>query len=468
MGFIGPSARRNMGQGVDDGHVLLIMADLCQDPSRRLVSRCESLVQGAVHAHVSCDFEPQTRIAAMDARVRDVSVPADWDRRGLPGWCYHSDALLELEKEELFKTHWQIACHISDLPDVGSFVCFDVCAERALIVRGADGEVRAFHNICRHRGSRLVAKETGTCPNALICPFHGWVYNLDGSLRGPARPESFPQMDKQAFGLKPIEMEIWHGFVFVRFRPGPQPSVAQLFAPFEGEAAVYNMADHVPTDGIWTEETPVNWKSVRDVDNEGYHVAMAHPALQELYGYTYEDEPYVDGVSRSNGRFTPSKGRRWAVRNYKKFSKPRADLPEHLHQSWLYYGLFPNAVIAMTPETVLFYQEFPQTLGSSVIRSSTYRHPAEDRQTRAARYLASRIDRETVEEDIQLTIWSNESMASKSFEGFYLSDLEYGVRSHHDHLRKVLPVYTVEDAPEEDQVAELNSSMRAQAGLSEA
>lgn len=399
----------------------------------------------------------------MDKKVRDIDIPANWDRKGLPGWCYHSAALLELEKEELFKTHWQIACHVSDVPDAGSFRSFDLCQERAIVLRDAQGDVRAFHNICRHRGSRLVATEQGTCPNALICPFHGWVYNLDGTLRGAARPESFPPLDKHEFGLRPIEMEIWNGFIFLRFQPGPQPSVAELLAPFEAEAAAYKMADHVPTDGIWTEETPVNWKSVRDVDNEGYHVAMAHPALQDLYGSTYLDEPFVDGVSRSDGQFTPSKGRRWAVRNYKKFSKPQEHLPEHLHKTWLYYGIFPNAVIAMTPETVLFYQEFPLSTGKSVLRSATYRNPNEDRQQRAARYLAARIDRETVDEDIQLTIWSNESMASDSFEGFYLSDLEYGVRSHHDHLRRILPIYNLTTKPSEKGLADLNASLRDQA-----
>lgn len=148
--------------------------------------------------------------------MRDISIPAEWDRKGLPGWCYHSPALLELEKEHLFKTHWQIACHVSDVPNIGSFQTFDLCDERALILRNPEGEVRAFYNICRHRGSRLVAKDQGECPGALICPFHGWVYNLDGTLRGAARPDSYPPMDKNEFALRPIETEIWHGFVLDR------------------------------------------------------------------------------------------------------------------------------------------------------------------------------------------------------------------------------------------------------------
>ncbi|KMW60229.1 Choline monooxygenase, chloroplast precursor [Candidatus Rhodobacter oscarellae] len=396
--------------------------------------------------------------------MRDIHIPKDWDRRGLPGWTYHSAALFELETSEIFKTHWQIACHVSDIPEVGDFQTFDLCGERAIVLRDREGQVRAHHNICRHRGSRLVAQESGNCPSALICPFHGWVYNLDGTLRGAARPESYPPMDKHEFALKPLEFEIWHGFVFVRFQPGPQPAVADLLGPFDQEAAAYRMDAHVPTDGFWAQDVPVNWKSVRDVDNEGYHVTIAHPALQDLYGSTYSDEPYIDGISRSEGRFTPSAGRRWAVRNYKKISKPQAHLPEPLHRAWIYYGIFPNTVIAVTPETSLFYQELPMATNKSVVRSATYRNPDEDRQQRLARYLAARIDRETVVEDIQLTIWSNESMATDAFEGFYLSDLEYGVRTHHDHLRALLPIYGVESAPMEGEVRALNAEMAAAGG----
>jgi len=391
--------------------------------------------------------------------MRDVRIPNDWDRKGLPGWCYHSAELLELEKEELFKTHWQIVCHLGDIPNAGDFQTLDLCNERAIVIRDAKDGVRAFHNTCRHRGSRLVTKDNGTCPNALICPFHGWVYNIDGTLRGAARPDSYPPLDKTEFALLSLEHEVWNGFVFVRFKAGPQPSVAEMMAPFADEASAYQMQNQVPTDGMWTEDSPVNWKSIRDVDNEGYHVAMAHPALQDLYGYAYTDEPYIDGISRSEGKYTPTKGRRWAVRNYKKFSKSQDFLPDEQKQSWIYYGIFPNTVIAMTPETALFYQEFPVSINKSRIRSATYRYKDEDRQQRAARYLASRIDRETVVEDIQLTIWSNEAMASEFFQGFHLSDLEYGVRSHHDHLRAVLPIYNVETKPTEDEVRSLNDSL---------
>jgi len=395
----------------------------------------------------------------MNEIVRDLNVPNDWDRRGLPGWTYHSDAMLELEKQHVFREHWQIACHISDLPETGSYLTMDIVGERALILRGQDGEVRAFHNICKHRGSRLVADEHGKCRNALVCPFHGWVYNLDGTLRGPSRPNSFPPLDKVEFGLTPLDTETWMGFIFIRFAKGPQPSVAELMAPFADELRHYQPETMVPSGEMFTQKTPVNWKSVRDVDNEGYHVAMAHPALQDLYGQTYYDEPFVNGICRSFATYNPHAGRRWSVRNYVRISQDNRRLPERLKKAWIYYGLFPNCVIAVTPETVQFYQEFPITKNETMLRGAVYRYKDESREQEVARYLQMRIDRDTLAEDVQLTIWSNEAMASKSFGNFYLSDLEYGVRTHHDHLRRVLPVMTLEKAPEEKEVAELNARM---------
>ena len=337
----------------------------------------------------------------------------------------------------------------------------DVVGERALVVRGKDGEVRAFHNICRHRGSRVVADNQGNCKNALVCPFHGWVYNLDGTLRGAARPRSFPDLDKTEFGLAPLETEIWNGLIFIRFRKGPQPSVADLMAPVADELAHYKFADMVPSYGIWSQTTPVNWKSVRDVDNEGYHVAMAHPALQDLYGSTYFDEPFVNGVSRSFATYNPHAGRRWSVRNYVKLAPEATHLPEHLRKAWVYYGMFPNMVISVMPESVQFYQEFPLSTGETLLRGAIYKHRDETREQAAARYLSYRIDRETMSEDVQLSVWSNESMLSQAFEGFYLSDLEYGVRTHHDHLRNMLPVLGLEAQPDEKDMANLNDALKS-------
>ncbi len=395
-----------------------------------------------------------------DLSFSPLPVPNDWDRRGLPGWTYHSQGLFALEKEQLFLRHWQVAGHVNDLPAPGDWISFDILGERAVVMRGADGVVRAFHNLCRHRGARVVDGAQGNCRGAMVCPFHGWVYNLDGTLRGAAQPTSFGTLDRSKFALKPIEMEVFHGFIFLRFHPGPQPSVATMLAPYDADFAAYQLTQILPVaTPDWSTDLAVNWKSVRDVDNEGYHVAMAHPGLQDLYGRTYRDYVLDGGLSVSIGSFGDTPGRSWSVRQYNRLAPEQTWLPDRLRKVWTYYGLFPNAVFSFTPEAVQFYQEIPISPGLTRTTGRLYRRPHENRATRVARYLAYRIDRATSAEDQQLSIWSNESMQSSAFEGFHLSDLEYGVRRHHDRLRRLMPVVTLENTPDEREIAGLNQEM---------
>lgn len=398
----------------------------------------------------------------MTENVGIPGVPEEWDRRGLPGWAYFSDELLELEKTELFRKHWQLVCHVADLPEPGNYIAVDIVGERALVLRGKDGVIRAFHNLCPHRGSRVVADDRGHCKSAVTCPFHGWTFNLDGTLRGAAQPRTLPDLDPVKHGLKPLEMEIWHGFVFVRFKPSDQPSVASVLSRFEEEIAPYDAEAMVASDTeFWTEETEINWKSVRDVDNEGYHVPMAHPGLQDLYGKGYYDEPFMDGASRSFAVFNEGPAKLWSVRAYRNILPQAHWLPESHRRAWLYVGLFPNAVISFYPDSVSFYQEFPLGAGRTIQRGGIYRRASEDRALRLARYLSGRIDWITYEEDQMLTIWSAEAAKSSAYDGVILSDLEYGVRTYHDHLRAFFPVLNRQDEPAPGTLAQANAAMLA-------
>jgi phenylpropionate dioxygenase-like ring-hydroxylating dioxygenase large terminal subunit len=380
------------------------------------------------------DYDPST------------AIPNDWDRSGLPAWSFFNAELLEAEKEMLFRRHWQLACHVSDVAGVGDYLAFEVVGERALIIRGEDGEVRAFHNLCRHRGSRVVGDEQGTCKSAIICPFHGWAYNLDGTLRAAAQAKTLPPLDPVKFGLKPLEIDIWLGFVFVRFKPGPQPRMSEILAHLEDEVAQYRTEEFVPTgEGFSNEEVPANWKCVRDVDNEGYHVPMAHPGLQDLYGGNYYDEPLADGANRSFAPFREGAGRFWSVKQYKDILESPESLDKDHKRAWLYVGMFPNAVISLYPDSISFYQEFPLAQGLCVQRSAIYKHKDEDRRRRVSRYLSGRIDRLTTKEDEQLIQWTWEAAFSSAYDGIILSDLEYGVRAYHDELRRLFPVLKEEE-----------------------
>ena len=124
-----------------------------------------------------------------------------------------------------------------------------------------------------------------------------------------------------------------------------------------------------------------------------------------------------------------------------------AALDEGHKRAWLYIGVFPNLVFGLYPDSVIYYHEFPVEKGKTIQRGACYKRPEEDRQLRVARYLSGRIDRITTKEDEQLIKWCWEAAFSSGFDGVILSDLESGVRSYHDELRRLFPVLN-EDEPD--------------------
>lgn len=364
----------------------------------------------------------------------------DWDRRGLPARAYHDTRIFALEGQRLFRRHWQIAGHVSDVPEPGDYLTLDIAGERALVIRGHDGGLRAFHNICRHRGTRVVTGETGRCNKAIVCPFHGWAYNLDGTLRGVAERASFPPLDRAEWGLKPVELELWQGFVFLRFQPSGQPPVAEIMAPYAGDFAAFDVAAMIRIpENDWEDRVAANWKCLRDVDNEGYHVRQAHPALHDLYGDGYSDSDWEGFTSRSDGVFNEGPGRLWSVKAYKSLLGA-SPVGGAAAGRWSYYNLFPNTVIGLYPDSAVWYQEIPLSAGETLQRGRAYRFPRETRELRALRYLSGRIDRITAAEDHDLCVWAYEAtMSATGYDGAILSDLERGLRSFHDLIREAIP-----------------------------
>jgi phenylpropionate dioxygenase-like ring-hydroxylating dioxygenase large terminal subunit len=138
------------------------------------------------------------------------------DDFSLPGWIYRDADFLEAEKERVFSTSWQIVCHLSDIPRPGDYHTLDFLNEPLVAVRGPDGGVKAFFNVCRHRASRLLDGGTGQCPGRIVCPYHAWTYDLDGRLTTIPHRKEFVDFSPDQYSLKPIESEVYKGFVFVR------------------------------------------------------------------------------------------------------------------------------------------------------------------------------------------------------------------------------------------------------------
>lgn len=396
----------------------------------------------------------------MDSYQNSLKPNSISESKGLPGWTYFSPRLFDLELEVLFYSHWQFVCHVNEIEHPGEFVSYDIGTERGFVIRDSANRIHAFHNLCRHRGSRVVSGKRGQCNKVLVCPFHGWTYNLDGTLRGIARRDTFSESDFSNLGLKRIEFEIWNGLIFIRFKPGKQASISKIMNRHAREIQPYGLDRMIASPkGRITDRIEANWKAVRDVDNEGYHVPQAHPALNDLYGKDYHDETMKGETNRSVGRFTPGPRKHWSVRNYLNILPENKDLPESHRNIWLYIGIFPNLVLGFYPDCVIFYQEIPQTPTLTLQRGGVFRHKDESREMKLARYLSGRIDRETSKEDSMLSVWVSEATKSSAYDKVIFSYLEKGVLSYHDLLREKLPVTKLDVEPATPQLQDLNDRM---------
>jgi len=385
-------------------------------------------------------------------------------RKGLPAWTYNSDELTQLEMEQLFLRSWRFVGHVSDIPNSGDYQCFEMAHERAVVVRDQDGQVRAFHNVCRHRASRVVGEDKGHCGKAFICPFHGWSYNLDGTLKNIPKADSFPQIDKQQFGLKSIDCEVWHGMIFIRFG-GDGASIAELFADAAEEIGLYRIEDMQPLDEAYQYKFNLDWKAVLDIDNEGYHVPIGHPELFDLVGATYTDQPLEGGLSRSCGAINQRKHRLERNRDYVAALPSESYLPESHQQLWIYWGLFPGFVLTLFPDQIEIYQIYPTGNQRSVMAGVTYALADDRAEMQQARELNRDINMDVGDEDIQLIEWAAAGMRSSAFDGVILSDLELGVASFQNQLREILPVVTLDQAPAAGSLKEVNEQLRSQANV---
>ncbi|MEM7208286.1 MAG: aromatic ring-hydroxylating dioxygenase subunit alpha [Pseudomonadota bacterium] len=379
-------------------------------------------------------------------------------RRGLPAWTYNQPELTELEFAEIFRKTWLWVCHVSDIPNPGDFETFELADERAIVIRGDDGVVRSFHNLCRHRASKVVAGERGSCEHALVCPFHGWAYHFDGRLKTIPRHNTFPIIDRSSMGLKPIECEVWHGMVFIRFS-GDGPSVAETFAEAEEELSLYRIGEMNPFDDAWRMDFDLDWKSLVDIDSEGYHVPIGHPDLFDLVGASYLDQVTVGGVTRSHCTVDGGSHKSEINRRYVESLPRESYLPDSHSRQWIYWGSFPGFVITLFPDQVEIYQSYPTGYQTSVMAGRSYALADDRPEMQRARECNREINMVVGNEDVELIEWAAAGMRSSAFDGAVMSDLEVGVVAFQNQLCQKIPVVQEEAPPAAGMFAQKNSEM---------
>jgi carnitine monooxygenase subunit len=369
----------------------------------------------------------------------------DEDALSLPAWIYHDPEFFELEQQAIFRTSWQLVCHQNDVPSVGDYHSFDFLGESVIALRGEDGQVRCFHNVCRHRASRLLDETRGHCGRRITCPYHAWTYGLDGRLIAVPQRDAFSGLDTSKHGLVPLEQEVFMGFIFVRFEPG-LPSVREMAAPYAHELAAYRMEELVPQGRVTLRPREVNWKSVADNYSDGLHIPVAHPGLTRLFGRSYgiEAQPWIDKMWGTL-RDLPSSN--WSERLYQKFLPKVEHLPDDRQRLWTYFKLWPNVAFDIYPDQIDFMQFLPVSPTQTLIREIAYVHPDSRREMRAARYLNWRINRQVNIEDKQLIERVQSGMGSSSYTVGPLSDGEVCLRSFGRRMRSLIPQSRLHRAP---------------------
>lgn len=357
--------------------------------------------------------------------------------QSLPASAYRDQAFFEAEMEGVIKPAWQLVCHENDLPNVGDYVTLDLLNERLVAVRGQDNQVRVFHNVCRHRGARLVDGGAGSCPGKLRCPYHAWTWDLEGTLVNVPYEREFVDFDRKDHGLPEVESERFLGFIWARLVQGG-PNIEEQFAPYLQELSLYRIEEMQPLGRITLRPRGVNWKQIADNYADALHIPVAHPGLSGLVGNTYGMEVKGD-IHKMWGDVVETRKDSWSTRLYRKLLPPVEHLPADRQKHWCYYRLWPNVALDIYPDQIDFMQFIPVSPTETLIREVAYVLPDDRREMQAARYLNWRINREVNAEDTAIINRVQDGMASSSFDMGPLAKTEVCLLDSVRRIRDALP-----------------------------
>lgn len=293
-------------------------------------------------------------------------------QRMLPAAYFTSAEVWRREVERIFRCGWLLAGHVSELPQSGSYFLHESGGDSVIVVRDQAGAVRAHHNFCRHRGSRLCVAPRGTLEPALRCAYHAWTYTLDGALKGAPNMQDVAGFDRADWGLKPAALTEWHGFLFVNLAPQPQPFGAALHG-LAGKFEHWPLAElRAIQQTVY--EVAANWKLIFHNYSECYHCPAAHPQLNRLTPYRNTENDLQAGavlggpmtLSDPDGSMS-SHGARCAA--------AFASLDAAERGRVYYYTLFPSAFLSLHPDYVLVHRARPLAVNRTRVTCDWYFHP---------------------------------------------------------------------------------------------
>lgn len=370
--------------------------------------------------------------------------------KALRGEYYVSEDWHQADLDVIFYKQWLFAGHSTEIPKKGDFFTFSVGTENVIVTRQADGTLKAFNNICRHRGARVCLEGKGSVGRTFTCPYHAWSYGVDGKLIGaPQMPANF---DKSDYGLKQVWVEEFQTLVFVSFADERPESVAEMFS--DVDLSLWDLENSKVAKEL-TYEIEANWKLVSENFIECYHCSVVHPELCAVYdpslsvvGARVSDLQHV----LSDDEDVPDTYHEFSVEGFLRPGMQALSIDgkyavnkllgrdgNHPSKAGALYS-FPNIALGLSPDYVLTQSWYPVSPTRTRFRQTFVVHKdAEPGVDYDVEHLVKLMDI-TAKEDLDVC-GLQDVVASRAYEpGPYHPDLELAVINwmktyHHLHAK---------------------------------
>ena len=275
------------------------------------------------------------------------------DAKTLARRYYTGQDVYDAETRNVFFERWIYAGRASAVSDPGSYFLCEIESESVIVLKDSDGKLRAHHNVCRHRGTRLLTEPQGQLPKSIQCPYHAWTYALDGTLIGAPFMDEVESFYSDDYPLKSVAVAVWEGCVFICLALEPEP-FEQAFATLIGKFGSWTMRELEIAHSI-SYDVLANWKLIFQNYSECYHCPSLHPVLNKLTPFrnssnNLEEGPFLGGPMRMSidgGSMTMS-GQTCAP--------SLGDLSGEALNCVQYYTLYPNMLLSLLPDYVLIHR----------------------------------------------------------------------------------------------------------------